>query len=212
MRTIKVLTFMSLDGVMQSPGAPDEDTSDGFQHGGWMVGYFDELVGQEVAKEIDHPFDLLFGRKTHDIMGSHWSRSTDPGAEALNKATKYVVTSRPLSTAWKDTSVVLQGDVVEAIRELKRGSGPEIQVHGSASLIQTLLENDLVDELWLKIFPITIGSGRKLFAEGTAYAGFELMESCDSPSGVIIARYRHAGEVKSSGSVARRASSTMAKK
>jgi dihydrofolate reductase len=196
MRKINVLTFMTMDGIMQAPGGPEEDTSGGFHRGGWSVGYFDEFVGQEMAKEMGHPFDLLLGRRTYDIFASYWPHATDPGAESLNNATKYVATNRPISKDWKNT-VRLEGDVVEAIRKLKEGSGPELQVHGSGTLIQTLLKHDLVDNLWLKIFPVTIGSGRRLFAEGTAYAGFELAESSASPSGVIIAKYRRAGDVKS---------------
>ena len=202
MRKINVLTFVTLDGVMQGPGGPDEDTSGGFRHGGWLVGYFDEVVGQEMAKQMGHEFDLLLGRRTYDIFASHWPHVTDPMGDSINKATKYVATNRPLSTDWKKTAVRLEGDVADAIRNLKAGSGREIQVHGSSTLIQTLLKNDLVDELWLKIFPVTVGSGRRLFAEGTSYAGFELIESSVSPSGVIIAKYRRAGEVKS-GSVPR---------
>jgi len=197
MRKINVLTFVTLDGVMQSPGGPSEDTRDGFQHGGWLVGYFDESVGQQMAKQMGHDFDLLFGRRTYDIFASHWPHQTDPVAERINNAAKYVASHRPLSTNWNNTASRLDGDVVESIRRLKAGSGREIQVHGSSTLIQPLLENDLVDELWLKIFPVTIGSGRRLFAEGTRHAGFELVESNSSPSGVVIASYRRAGAVKS---------------
>jgi dihydrofolate reductase len=196
MRKINVLTFVSLDGVMQSPGGPDEDTSGGFTHGGWLVGYFDDFVGQEMAKEMGQPFDLLLGRKTYDIFASYWPHVTDGSGDAINGATKYVATHRPLSTDWKKTAVPLEGDTVQAIRALKGGSGRELQVHGSGALLQTLLKNDLVDELWLKIFPVTLGSGRKLFAEGTPYAGFELIETSASPSGVIIAKYKRAGDVK----------------
>jgi dihydrofolate reductase len=197
MRKINVLTFVTMDGVMQGPGGPEEDTSNGFNRGGWSVGYFDEFVGQEMAKQMGPGFDLLLGRRTYDIFASYWPRSTDPGAELINKAAKYVATNRPLSTDWDRTAIRLEGDVTEAIRKLRNGTGRDIQVHGSGTLIQTLLANDLVDELWLKIFPVTIGSGRRLFAEGTAYAGFELTESGVSPSGVIVAKYRRAGAVKS---------------
>jgi dihydrofolate reductase len=198
MRNIYVLTFLSLDGVMQAPGAPGEDSSGGFRHGGWSVGYFDDVMNREMMKQMGHAFDLLLGRRTYDIFASHWPKVTEPGADlGINKASKYIATNRPLSTNWDGTATRLEGDVVEAIRKVKAGSGPELQVHGSGTLIQTLLENDLVDELWLKIFPVTIGSGRRLFAAGTRYAGFALVESCTSPSGVIIAKYRRAGDVKS---------------
>jgi dihydrofolate reductase len=196
MRKIYVLTFVTMDGVMQGPGGPTEDTRDGFRHGGWLVGYFDEFLGQEMAKEMGHGFDLLLGRRTYDIFASHWPHTTEPGADLINNATKYVATNRPLSTDWNKTAVRLEGDVVAAIRALKQGAGPELQVHGSATLIQTLLAHDLVDELWLKIFPVTVGAGRRLFGEGTSYAGFSLVESSASPSGVIVAKYRRAGEVK----------------
>jgi dihydrofolate reductase len=200
MRQINVLTFLSMDGVMQGPGGPEEDKSGGFDHGGWSVGYFDDAVGQEMGTELGRPFDLLLGRRTYDIFASHWPRVTEPGADlGINKAAKYVVTNRPLATDWSGTARRLDdGDVVvEAIRKLKASAGPELQVHGSGTLIQTLLSADLIDELWLKIFPVTLGSGRRLFAEGTRYAGFALIETSASPSGVVIAKYRRAGEVKS---------------
>ena len=195
MRKINVLTFLTMDGVMQGPGGPEEDTSGRFGRGGWSVGYFDDFVGQEMARQMGHGFDLLLGRRTYEIFASHWPRVKDPMADVINNATKYVATNRPLTKDWK--TVRLEGDVVEALRALKVASGPELQVHGSATLIQTLLRNDLVDELWLKIFPVTIGSGRRLFADGTAYAAFELLESTASPSGVILAKYKRAGDVKS---------------
>jgi len=203
MRNVHVLTFISMDGVMQGPGAPEEDTSGGFTRGGWTVGYFDDFLGREMAQEMGRQFDLLLGRRTYDIFASHWPQVTEPGADlGINKANKYVATHRPLSTDWSKTATRLEGDVAEAVRTLKAESGPELQVHGSGTLIQTLLKNDLVDELWLKIFPVTIGSGRKLFADGTRHAGFALVQSSTSPSGVIVAKYKRAGEVKS-GSFAR---------
>ena len=195
MRKINVLTFLSLDGVMQGPGGPEEDTSNGFRHGGWSFGYFDDFVGQEMGKQMGHKFDLLLGRRTYDIFASYWPQVGGPIGDPINNATKYVATNRPLTKDWN--TVRLEGDLAEAIRQLKTEAGPELQVHGSGALIQTLLKHDLVDELWLKIFPVTIGVGRRLFAEGTAYAGFALVESSASPSGVILAKYRRAGEVKS---------------
>ena len=195
MRKINVLTFLTMDGVMQGPGGPEEDTSNGFNRGGWSVGYFDEAVGQEMGKQMGQKFDLLLGRRTYEIFKSFWPQQKDPTGDAINGATKYVATNRPVGTDWN--TVRLEGDVADAIRKLKAGSGPQLQVHGSATLIQTLLKADLVDELWLKIFPVTVGSGRRLFADGTSYAGFELIESSASPSGVILAKYRRAGDVKS---------------
>jgi len=136
MRQINVLTFLSLDGVMQGPGAPEEDRSGGFSRGGWSVGYFDDAVGQEMGKEMGRPFDLLLGRRTYDIFASHWPRVTEPGADmGINKARKYVATNRPLSTSWEGTAVRLDGDVADAVRKLKAGSGPELQVHGSGTLM-----------------------------------------------------------------------------
>jgi len=195
MRKINVLTFMTMDGVMQGPGGPEEDTSNGFNRGGWSVGYFDEAVGKEMGKQMGEKFDLLLGRRTYEIFKSFWPQQKDPTGDAINGATKYVATNRPVGTDWN--TVRLEGDVADAIRKLKAGSGPQLQVHGSATLVQTLLKADLVDELWLKIFPVTVGSGRRLFADGTSYAGFELIESSASPSGVILAKYRRAGDVKS---------------
>ena len=195
MRKINVLTFVTMDGVMQGPGGPEEDTSNGFNRGGWSVGYFDEAVGQEMGKQMGQKFDLLLGRRTYEIFKSFWPQQKDPTGDAINSATKYVATNRPVGTDWN--TVRLEGDVADAIRKLKAGAGPELQVHGSATLIQTLLKADLVDELWLKIFPITVGSGRRLFADDTSYADFELIENNASPSGVILAKYRRAGDVKS---------------
>jgi dihydrofolate reductase len=194
MRKINVLTFMTLDGVMQAPGGPEEDTSGGFRHGGWSFGYFDEALGKEMGKQMGEKFDLLLGRRTYDIFASHWPKQTDAFAAPINNATKYVATNRPLTKDWN--TVRLEGDVADAIRKLKAGSGPQLQVHGSGSLIQTLLKNDLCDELWLKTFPVTLGTGRRLFADGTTLAGFELVESSASPSGVILAKYRRGGAVK----------------
>ena len=197
MRQICVLTFVTLDGVMQAPGGPEEDTSDGFRDGGWLVGYFDEALGREMGNQMGHDYDLLLGRRTYDIFASHWPHSTEDGAQRINGAKKYVATHRPLATDWNGTATRLEADVVAAIRELKQTDGPELQVHGSCALIQTLLAHDLVDELWLKIFPVTIGSGRRLFGEGTRAAGFALETCAPTPSGVVLAKYRRAGSVKS---------------
>ena len=196
MRKLIVSEFVTLDGVMQAPGGPEEDTSNGFRHGGWLAPYFDEAGGQEMGRQMGHDFDLLLGRHTYDIFASYWPQHEGPIGEPINKAKKYVATHRPLDTDWSGTATRLEGDVAEAIRELKRGSGPELQVHGSRVLIQTLLEHDLVDELWLKIFPVTLGYGVKLFEGGTRPAAFETIESFTTPSGVIFARYRRAGDVR----------------
>ena len=195
MRKLIVLSFITLDGVMQGPGGPEEDTSGGFNFGGWSVGYFDDFVGNVMAEQMGHPFDLLLGRNTYEIFASYWPKVTDESGRGINSATKYVVSHRPVSLDWK-TTILIDGDVVEKIKKLKTESGPELQVHGSGNLIQTLFEHDLVDELWLKTFPVALGSGKRLFADGTIPAGFTLLQSAVSPSGVVIASYARAGAVK----------------
>jgi dihydrofolate reductase len=195
MRKIIILTFMSLDGVMQAPGGPEEDESGKFQYGGWSFPYFDEFLGKVMGEQMGKPFDLLLGRKTYDIFASYWPEQNDQGGEGINAATKYVASRSAKKYTWEKT-VVLEGNVVEAVKKLKAGDGPELQVHGSGNFIQTLLKNDLVDELWLKIFPLTLGPGKRLFAEGTIPAAFKLSKSSVSPLGVIMANYERAGEIK----------------
>ena len=199
MRKIIVLTFVTMDGVMQAPGGPEEDPTGGFKYGGWLVPHFDEFVGQTMAEQMGRPFDLLLGRKTYELFAAYWPYHPEEGA-GINNATKYVASHAPMEFTWQ-RSVLLQDDVVDEIKKLKAQDGPELQVHGSSDLIQTLLKHDLVDELWLKIFPITLGSGKRLFADGTTPAAFTLREAKTSPSGVIIASYERAGEVQT-GSVA----------
>jgi dihydrofolate reductase len=197
MRKIVVLSFISLDGVMQAPGGPEEDTSGGFQYGGWTFPYFDEFAGNIMGEQMSMPFDLLLGRKTYDIFAAYWPKQ-DPSnmpTVPFNKATKYVVSGSSPELTWEN-SVLVDGDVAEKIKELKQQDGPMLQVHGSGNMIQTLLKYDLVDELWLKIFPVTLGNGKRLFAEGTAPAEFKLIDSRVSPSGVIFANYKRSGEVK----------------
>jgi dihydrofolate reductase len=197
MRKLIVLSFITLDGVMQAPGGPGEDDSGGFKYGGWSVGYFDDFLGNVMSEQMGHPFDLLLGRKTYDIFAAHWPRVSDddPGARVINRARKYVVSRRPVKLDWK-TTIPVNGDVAGKITQLKKEDGPELQVHGSGNLIQTLLKNDLVDEFWLKIFPVALGSGKRLFADGTMPAGFTLIESRISPAGVVASAYARAGEVK----------------
>ncbi|HBR79347.1 MAG TPA: riboflavin biosynthesis protein RibD [Candidatus Moranbacteria bacterium] len=195
MRKIIVLTFITLDGVMQAPGGPKEDTSGGFKYGGWTVPYFDDFAGKIMNEQMKRPFDLFLGRKTYEIFASYWPSHEDqwPG---INEATKYVAShDASLKLDW-DNSVLLTEDVAEEVKKLKTQAGPDLQVHGSGNLIQTLLKHDLVDELWLKIFPITLGSGKRLFAEGTIPRAFKLTDSQVSPKGVIFANYKRAGEVK----------------
>ena len=197
MRKIVVLTFITLDGVMQAPGGPDEDTSSGFKFGGWQAPYFDEKSGQEMTKQLSVPYDLLLGRKTYDIFASYWPKHPEIEfvATPFNKCTKYVVSHENIDLPWGPAELI-SGDVVAKLQELKAGDGPMLQVHGSGNLVQTLLQHDLVDELWLKIYPLTLGTGKKLFEEGTIPAAFEMTESTITSNGVIFANYKRAGEVK----------------
>lgn len=194
MRKIVVLSFLSLDGVIQAPGGPEEDTSGGFKYGGWAFPYFDEFSGNIMADQMKGRADLLLGRKTYEIFASYWPQHADdwPG---INAVTKYVVSHESLHLTWEN-SVQLTGDVVARIREMKAEDGADIQVHGSGNLIQTLLSNDLVDEFWLKIFPITLGLGKRLFGTGTMPAAFKLLRSQVAPSGVIFANYKREGAVQ----------------
>ncbi|MEP7356525.1 MAG: dihydrofolate reductase family protein, partial [Anaerolineales bacterium] len=191
MRKIYVLTFVSLDGVMQSPGGPTEDPGSGFTLGGWTVPYFDEFVGQTMTEQMGRPFDLLLGRKTFEVFASYWPQHADEGA-GINNATKYVASNTLTQHAWGPT-VFLSGDVPGKVRALKQQDGPELQVHGSGQLIQTLMQNDLVDEFWLKIFPVTLGHGKRLFESGAPPAAYTLAHSSSSPSGVIVASFKRAG-------------------
>ena len=194
MRKIIVLTFVTLDGVMQGPGGPTEDTSGDFKYGGWTVPYFDEFLGNVMTEQMSQPFDLLLGRKTFEIFASYWPDHEEEGPE-INEATKYVVSLTRASHEWKK-SVFLSGNVVHEIKKLKAQEGPDLQVHGSGELIQTLLQYDLVDEFWLKIFPVTLGVGKRLFDKGTIPASYTLVDSKTSPSGVIVATLKRAGEVQ----------------
>lgn len=193
MRKIIVLTFLTLDGVMQAPGGPDEDPSGGFAYGGWSVSHFDEFLGKIMDDQMSKPFDLLLGRKTFEIFAAYWPQHVEDGP-GINRATKYVVSNTLTSHTW-EKSVFLSGNIVEEIRKLKQQDSPDLQVHGSGKLIQTLMQHDLVDEFWLKIFPVTLGAGKRLFAEGTIPAAFKVSESKVSPAGVIVATYVRAGEV-----------------
>lgn len=194
MRKVIVLTFLSLDGVMQAPGGPEEDTSGDFKYGGWTVPYFDEFAGELMGEQMNNPSALLLGRKTYDIFASYWPQHAEnwPG---INEMTKYVASHSPFTPEWSN-AVLLEGDAVEAVKKLKEKDGPDLYVHGSGNFIQTLMTNDLVDEFWLKIFPLTLGHGKRLFAEGTLPAAFTLEDTKISPKGVIFANYKRAGEVK----------------
>ncbi|OHB74205.1 MAG: dihydrofolate reductase [Planctomycetes bacterium RBG_16_41_13] len=194
MRKIVVLSFITLDGVMQAPGGPEEDTSSGFKYGGWTAPYFyeaDEAAGEFMEKQMKSA-DLLLGRKTFEIFAAYWPEHADywPG---INEVTKYVMSNIVDKSDWQN-SVFLKN--VDDIKKLKNSEGSDIQVHGSGNLIQTLLKHDLVDELWLKTFPVTLGMGKRLFDEGTIPAAFTLTESLVAPNGVIFANYKRAGKVK----------------
>jgi dihydrofolate reductase len=200
MRKIVVFTMVSLDGVMQAPGGPDEDTSSGFRYGGWTAPYADESFGPIFKKELSVPFDLLLGRKTYEIFAAYWPKQKGMVGDPFNKAKKYVVSGKGVDLTWKQ-SILINGDVVARLKALKAEDGPVFHVWGSGVLLQTLLKNDLVDELRLRIYPVTIGTGKRLFAEGTIPAAFELIDSQALPSGVILANYKRAGKLKT-GSVA----------
>lgn len=194
MRKVIVLEFITLDGVIQSGGGPEEDTSADFQYGGWYWAYDDDVIGETMNKQMNLPFELLLGRKTFEIWAPFWSKHGDMWA-GVNPATKYVASNTITSHEWQP-SVFLSGDVAEKVRQIKQQEGPDLHVYGSANLVQTLMKHDLVDEFWLKIFPITLGSGKRLFADGTIPAAFKVTESRVSPNGIIIVNYERAGEVK----------------
>lgn len=194
MRKVIALEFITLDGVIQAGGGPQEDTSDGFAYGGWQVPYSDEALGSVMNKQMNIPFDLLLGRKTFEIWAAYWPHHADvwPG---VNPATKYVASNTKTSSDWQPT-VFLSGDIAEKVSQLKQQSGPDLHVYGSANLLQTLMKHDLVDEFWLKIYPLTLGTGKRLFADGTIPAAFKVTESQISPNGIIIVNYERAGAVQ----------------
>jgi dihydrofolate reductase len=193
MRKVNVLEFVSLDGVIQAPGGPKEDTSGGFEYGGWTVPHGDAAEGTAMMKQMKAPADVLLGRKTFEMFAAFWPHHNDiwPG---VNTATKYVASNTITSHEWKP-SVFLNGDIAEKITKIKQQEGPDLHVWGSANLVQTLLKHDLVDALWLKIFPVTLGAGKKLFADGTIPAAFKVTESTVTPKGIIIVYYERAGAV-----------------
>lgn len=196
MRKIVVLSFVTLDGVMQAPGGPEEDPSSDFKFGGWQAPYGDDVAMKEMAKQIHPPFALLLGRKTYDIFASYWPKHTDGFVgEPFDACKKYVVSHSQIDLPWRNSELIT-GDVVPKLKELKAGDGPMLQVHGSSNLTQTLLKEDLVDELWLKIYPITLGNGKKLFEEGTIPAAFKMTEHHITSDGVIFANYKRAGKVE----------------
>jgi dihydrofolate reductase len=195
MRKLIVSTFLTLDGVMQAPGGPEEDDSGGFAHGGWSVNYWDEQMGQVMGEAMSPPFDLLLGRTTYDIFAAYWPHaSEEAGAKPLNDATKYVASRSHVTLDW-GPSVLIEGDAAEGVVALKEEAGPELQVHGSGNLIQTLMRHNLVDQYRLWIFPLVIGSGKRLFSDGTVPSGLKLVDSKVSTTGVVIGTYEPAGEI-----------------
>ena len=200
MRKLTVGTFLSLDGVMQAPGGPDEDTTGGFRHGGWTEPYWDEATGQAVDTWLSGPYDLLLGRRTYDIFAGYWPHQPEDHpnhdiAAAFNRATKYVATHRPQSLDWEH-SEALGDDIVARVRELKSGDGPDLLVQGSSELVQQLLEHTLVDEFHFMVFPVLLGEGKRLFDERTLPSALKLVQSRVSSTGVVIASYVPVGEVR----------------
>lgn len=198
MASLVVGTFLTLDGVMQGPGGPDEDRSGGFASGGWSVGYWDEAMGEIVKGWTARADSLLLGRATYEMFAAHWPNvpDDDPVGAVLNRVPKFVASTTLTSVAW-NASTLIQGDVPGAVAALKQTRAGEIQVHGSHGLLQTLIEHDLVDEYRLWVFPVLVGSGKRLFEAGAVPAGLALIDSTTSSTGVVISRYRRVGEIRS---------------
>ena len=195
MRKLIVNTFASLDGVMQAPGGPEEDPSGAFEHGGWSFGYWDEQMGVAMGEFMGKPFDLVLGRKTYEIFAAHWPHSQEEGAEELNTATKHVASTTLTQLDWQNSHLI-EGDVVSGVRALKQQDGPELQVHGSATLLQTLIGAGVVDEFRVWIFPLVLGRGKRLFGDGAVAEGLELVDAKVSSTGVIMTTYRTGAEIK----------------
>jgi dihydrofolate reductase len=192
MRKVIVLEHISLDGVIQAPGGPEEDTSGGFAHGGWISSYSDAVLGTALRKQMNSSFDLLVGRKTFEIWEPYWPNHADVWAN-VNTATKYVASNTRTSSQWQP-SVFLNGDVVQQVAEIKKQQGPDLHVWGSGNLLQTLIKHDLVDVFWLMIYPITLGGGKRLFADGTTPAAFKVTENTVTSKGVIVVNYESVAE------------------
>lgn len=194
MRKLIVSTFVTLDGVMQAPGGPEEDPSSGFNYGGWSVNYWDDTMNQVMTEVMAVPSDLVLGRKTYEIFAAYWPQSKEEGADNLNNARKYVASRTLKQVTWQN-STLLKGDAVQAIRQLKEENGPDLLVQGSSDLLQSLLSHNLVDMFHLWIFPVVIGSGKRLFDKGTLPVGLKLVDSKISTTGVIMTTYVPAGEL-----------------
>jgi dihydrofolate reductase len=195
MRELIVSSFVTVDSVMQAPGGQGEDPSGGFEHEGWMTGYWNDEVGGAIGEWMSRPFEFVIGRRTYEIFAAHWPTSDDPGAPVMNAAVKHVVSSSLQEVEWENSTLV-EGGVPDGIRALKDQDGPELQVHGSANLIQSLLAHELVDEFRLLVFPLVLGKGKRLFDVGTMPAGLELADSQVFPNGVIKAVYRTGPEIE----------------
>lgn len=190
MRKIIVLEHISLDGVIQAPGGPQEDTSNDFTHGGWISSYSDEVLGRLLRKQMNSPFDLLLGRKTFEIWEPYWPQHPDIWAN-VNTATKYVASNTRTSSNWQPC-VFLSGNIAEQIVNIKQQQGSDLHVWGSSNFVQMLIKHDLVDSFWLMIYPITLGGGKRLFDNGTIPMNFKVTESNVTPSGVIVINYERA--------------------
>jgi len=195
MRKLIAITQVTLDGVMQAPGGPEEDTSNGFTHGGWFMPFVDDALSQIVDETMAGAFDMLLGRRTSEIFAAYWPNQGDhPIAKAFNKATKYVVTHNLNQLDWENSQRI-DGDVVEAAHRLKASDGPEVHIWGSSALLQTLIAADLIDEYRLWIAPVVLGEGKRLFENGVPPRGLTLVETRSTPKGVLINTYRPAGPV-----------------
>ena len=195
MRKLIVQSFVTLDGVMQAPGGPGEDDDGGFAYGGWSVNYWDDQMGEVMGEATSRPFAMVLGRRTYDIMAAFWPHaSEEEGAKVFNDASKYVASRGRPTLEWSN-SVLIEGDAADGLAALKREDGPELQVHGSVNLIQTLLRHNLVDEFRLWVFPVVIGSGKRLFGDGTLPAGLRLVDHRTSSTGVVMGVWEPAGEL-----------------
>ncbi|HLF33958.1 MAG TPA: dihydrofolate reductase family protein [Cyclobacteriaceae bacterium] len=195
MRKIITTTFITLDGVLQAPGGPEEDPVNGFKWGGWSFHYWDEMMGNLMDGFMQQPFDLLLGRRTYEIFAAHWPYiKNDPVADRFNQTVKYVVSGKSMELDWKNSRLVT-GDIVAGLKKLKSENGNDLWVHGSGKLIQTLLANDLIERIYTWVFPVMIGTGKRLFAEGSKAQGLKLVDSKVSSTGVIISTYEPAGDL-----------------
>ncbi|MCU1353329.1 MAG: bifunctional deaminase-reductase domain protein [Acidimicrobiales bacterium] len=200
MRSLTATMFLTLDGVYQGPGGPTEDPSGGFEHGGWSVTYWDEIMGERMGEWMGKPFDLLLGRTTYEIFASYWPHVSEESEEAetaaaINGATKHVASTTLDMVEWSGSHLII-GDVAHEVAKLKQQDGPEIQVHGSGNLMQTLLMNGLIDRLRVWVFPVLLGSGKRLFGDGTTPSGLEMVDSTTSTTGVVILTYAPGGELR----------------